>query len=402
MADVANGREVSAPAEAELRQAYAGKRVLVTGHTGFKGSWLALWLAQLDAEVAGYALAPDDPAGLFVRGGVEARCRHTLGDVRNLAALRATIEDHRPDYVFHLAAQPLVRRSYQVPLETLETNVMGTANLLEAVRLARQRCAVVVVTSDKCYDNRESPDGYGEDDPLGGSDVYSMSKGATELVVASYRKSFFPPARTGEHGVRLASARAGNVIGGGDFALDRIVPDAVRALRAGESVPVRNPDSVRPWQHVLDPLGGYLLLGARLAGIGTTTPADLCEAWNFGPALETSRSVGELMDGVLRHWGTGAWAKHVELSPPPETRLLRLRIDKARERLGWAPRWGFEESVRRTVEWYRLQAQGASPAELGSLCRLQIGEYLRTTAPGWPRPPSTSEGKVSAVAEPRP
>src|SRR6185295_9615522 len=244
-------------------------------------------------------------------------CRHLTGDIRDLAALRQALATARPAIVFHLAAQPLVRRSYQEPLETLETNVMGTARLLEAIRAEKLRCAVVVVTSDKCYENREWAYGYRADEPMGGHDVYSMSKGAAELVVSSFRRSFFPPAKLDEHGVAIASARAGNVIGGGDWGADRIVPDAVGALARKLPIQVRNPDAVRPWQHVLEPLGGYLLLGARLCNAGVGRPADFCEAWNFGPNLEAVRPVKELVSGLVDKWGSGGrWEVRREAGEP--------------------------------------------------------------------------------------
>jgi CDP-glucose 4,6-dehydratase len=378
--------------EAELRRAYAGKRVLLTGHTGFKGSWLTLWLRALGAEVTGYALPPDPMPSLFLAAGVEGACRSVLSDVRDLARLRAVVQESAPDHVFHLAAQPLVRLSYEQPVPTIETNVLGTANVLEAVRLAGRPCAVVVVTSDKCYENKEWIHGYREDEPMGGHDVYSMSKGAAELVVASYRRSFFHPARLVEHGVAVATARAGNVVGGGDWARDRLVPDAIGALAARRPIPVRNPQSVRPWQHVLEPLGGYLLLGARLAGeMGTpvrastgsarTDPdsadrARYCEAWNFGPRAEDARPVRAVVEALVRAWGSGTWEDRRDPRAPHEAGLLRLAIDKAQARLGWSPRWGFDETFERTVAWYRAFHEGASKDELAGLCRAQIEEYL--------------------------
>jgi len=363
---------------AELKTAYAGQPVLVTGHTGFKGSWLTLWLAQLGAKVTGYALAPEDPRGAFTAAGVEADCRHLLGDVRDLAALRRALAAARPAFVFHLAAQPLVRRSYHEPLETLETNVMGTAKLLEAVRAEGLRCAVVIVTSDKCYENREWVYGYREDEPMGGHDVYSMSKGAAELVVSSFRRSFFPPPALARHGVAIASARAGNVIGGGDWSADRIVPDAIGALAGDAPVQVRNPGAVRPWQHVLEPLGGYLLLGARLSG---AKAAEHCEAWNFGPRPEAARPVKELVEAMIGAWGGGRWEDRGDPGEPHEARFLRLSIDKAQARLGWTPRWDFAEGIRRTVAWYKAQAQGATAAALRALCLEQIRDYAAGPTP---------------------
>jgi len=367
-----------APTVEELRKAYAGRRVLLTGHTGFKGTWLSLWLRELGADVTGYALAPDTRPSLFEAVGAAAALRSVIADVRDRSALRAVVAESRPDVVFHLAAQPLVRVSYEQPVETLDVNVLGTAHLLEAVRLARRPCAVVVVTSDKCYENRERLHGYREDEPLGGHDVYSMSKGAAELVTASWRRSFFPPARLLDHGVALASARAGNVVGGGDWAADRIVPDCVRALSAGVPVPVRNPAAVRPWQHVLEPLGGYLLLGARLAGAGGPRAADICDAWNFGPRFEDARPVRDVVEGMIRGWGSGSWQDRSDPAAPHEAGILRLSIEKAQGRLGWGPRWSFDETFRRTAEWYRAHHAGASAADLAALCVRQIHEYLES------------------------
>jgi CDP-glucose 4,6-dehydratase len=360
----------------ELRRAYAGKRVLLTGHTGFKGGWLTLWLRSLGAEVTGYALAPDPMPSLFEAAAVEAACRHVVADVRDLPRLRTVLRETRPDYVFHLAAQPLVRLSYEQPLETIQTNILGTTHVLEALRLEARPCAVVVVTSDKCYENRERHAGYREDEAMGGHDVYSMSKGAAELVVSSYRRSFFHPAKLGSHGVAVATARAGNVVGGGDWAKDRIVPDCIGSLAAGRPIPVRNPVAVRPWQHVLEPLGGYLLLGARLAGVGAEDRSAYCEAWNFGPELEDARTVREVVEALIKSWGGGAWEDRHDPRAPHEAGLLRLEIEKARTRLGWQPRWRFDETFRRTVAWYRAFHDGAKPAALAELCRTQIAEYL--------------------------
>jgi len=363
------------PTAAELRAAYAGKRILLTGHTGFKGGWLALWLRELGAEVTGYALAPDTEPSLYVAAGVAQACTSVLADVRDLPALRSVVREMRPQAVFHLAAQPLVRRSYEEPVHTFETNVVGTASVLEAVRLEGRPCAVLVVTSDKCYENPERLHGYREDEAMGGHDPYSASKGAAELVVASFRRSFFPPARLAEHGVALASARAGNVVGGGDWARDRIVPDAIAALAAGRPVPVRNPAAVRPWQHVLEPLGGYLLLGARLLG---PEAAAHCEAWNLGPRFEDARPVRAVVEAVIRAWGSGSWEDRHDPRAPHEAGVLRLSVEKAMGRLGWRPRWGFERTFERTVEWYRAFHAGAAPAELAALCRRQIADYLES------------------------
>lgn len=364
---------MASPTAAELRAAYAGKRVLVTGHTGFKGSWLTLWLSNLGAEVTGYALAPDTDPALFACAGVERRCHSIIADVRDAAPLAKVVAETGPDVIFHLAAQSLVRRSYEQPLETLQTNVMGTVNLLEAVRQAGRPCAVVVVTSDKCYQNREWLYGYREDEPMGGHDPYSASKGCAELLTASWRRSFFQANGSSRPGIAVASARAGNVVGGGDWAKDRIVPDAVAALSAGRAIPVRNPDAIRPWQHVLEPLGGYLLLGARLRGPQADAHA---EAWNFGPRPEDARPVREVVEFLIESWGSGRWHDRRDPGAPHEAGLLRLSTEKATVRLGWAPRWRFEEGLRRTVEWYRAFDAGASAAALADLCLRQIEEYL--------------------------
>jgi CDP-glucose 4,6-dehydratase len=369
-------RPVIHPTPSELRQAYAGKRVFVTGHTGFKGSWLTLWLAELGAEVTGYALAADTERSLFEAAGVGAACRHIVRDICDLGGLQAAIRETRPDYVFHLAAQPLVRLSYEQPVETIQTNVLGTTHVLEALRLAARPCAAVVVTSDKCYENREWVYGYREEKPMGGHDVHSMSKGAAEFVVASYRRSFFHPAKLNQHGVPVATARAGNVVGGGDWAKDRIVPDAISSLSEGRAVPVRNPDAVRPWQHVLEPLGGYLLLGARLSGVGHDRPAAFCEAWNFGPHSEDARPVRDVVDALVKNWGSGRWDDRHDPGTPHEAGLLRLSIDKAQALLGWQPRWRFEETFRRTVEWYRAFHEGLRGKQLRGHCRRQIGDFL--------------------------
>lgn len=363
------------PSIYELRRAYGGRRVLVTGHTGFKGSWLTLWLHSLGAEVTGYALAPDPLPCLFVAARVEGSCHHVIGDIRDLAQLRAVVRDARPDYLFHLAAQPLVRLSYEQPLETVQTNVLGTTHVLEALRLERNPCAAVIVTSDKCYENRERDAGYREDEAMGGHDVYSMSKGAAELVVASYRRSFFQPADLAKHGIAIATARAGNVIGGGDWARDRLVPDCIAALSTGKQIAVRSPASVRPWQHVLEPLSGYLLLGAKLSTGSAEQRSAYCEGWNFGPRLEDARPVADVVRCMLRHWGAGDWEHRRELDSPHEAGVLRLNIEKAASRLSWRPRWGFEDAVKHTVRWYRAHHGGAAPSDLRQLCLDQIQAY---------------------------
>jgi CDP-glucose 4,6-dehydratase len=379
---------------------YSGKRVLVTGHTGFKGAWLCQWLLELGAEVHGLALAPLEPslfeslelAGrrrhrrmfsrwcgwtTFESMELAGRMKHNVQDIRDASRVEKLVREIRPEMIFHLAAQPLVRVSYAEPVRTFAVNVLGTVHVLEAVRAAQLACSIVVVTTDKCYENDGRARSFAESDPLGGHDPYSASKAAAELVTAAYRDSFF------SHGtdVALASARAGNVVGGGDWAEDRIVPDCIRALEAGAPVPVRNPEFTRPWQHVLEPLGGYLLLGARLEEARGRKSAEeivrYAQAFNFGPQPDANRSVRELVEEVLRHW-PGSWKQIPQEKHLKEAPLLSLAIEKARERLGWRPRWDFSETVARTVSWYREYAarkgKGSAPAMI-DFTREQIGAY---------------------------
>jgi len=329
---------------------WQGRRVFLTGHTGFKGGWLALWLQRLGAEVTGYALAPGTEPALFEVARVGTGMASVLGDLRDPEALAAAMARARPEVVFHLAAQALVRRSYQEPVATYATNVMGTVHLLEAVRRTPGVRSVVVVTTDKCYENREWPWAYREDEALGGHDPYSSSKGCAELVASAYRRSFFPPERHDRHGVALASARAGNVIGGGDWAADRLVPDILRALDAGREVVVRNPGAVRPWQHTLEPLAGYLRLAEALHAQG---PA-VAEAWNFGPWETDARPVRWIVEQLTALWGPGAGYRF-EQDPGAvhEAQQLKLDISKARTRLGWQPRWPLGRSLEAIVEWHR-------------------------------------------------
>jgi CDP-glucose 4,6-dehydratase len=356
-----------------LRPAYAGRRVLVTGHTGFKGAWLCEWLLALGADVHGLALAPEERA-LFTALGLEQRMSHALVDIRNDAALARHITALRPDFIFHLAAQALVRLSYREPLATFATNTLGTAHVLESVRLGDFPCTVVVVTTDKCYANDGTPRAFREDDPLGGHDPYSASKASAEIVTGAYRDSFFAH----DTRVALASARAGNVIGGGDWAADRIVPDAVRALETGKPIPVRNPAFTRPWQHVLEPLGGYLLLGAKLeaarASGDAKEVAKYTGAFNFGPGPSANRTVRQLVEELLTHW-PGKWEQVAQEKHLPEAPLLSLDIAKAREVLGWQPRWDFAHTVKETIMWYRA-AVGAQDALAPT--QMQIATY---TAP---------------------
>jgi CDP-glucose 4,6-dehydratase len=321
---------------------WRGKRVFLTGHTGFKGSWLALWLNSLGAEVLGYAKdVPTEPS-LFEAARVREALQHRTGDVRDHAAMLNAMSEFRPDVVLHLAAQSLVRYSYEQPLETYATNVMGTAHVLEAVRQTPSARAVVIVTSDKCYENRETQRGYVETDAMGGHDPYSNSKGCAELVAAAYRASFF----NGSDKAAVASARAGNVIGGGDWSRDRLIPDVYRAAAARVSVRIRNPKAVRPWQHVLEPLGGYLLLAQRLFEEG----ARFAEGWNFGPPNIDARPVSEVMDRLTALWGMGLRWELDQGAHPHEAQLLSLDCDKARKRLGWQPHMRLETALEWTVQ----------------------------------------------------
>lgn len=335
--------------------AFAGQQILVTGHTGFKGAWLCEWLLALGAEVTGYALEPDTDPSLFVQLGLAERVRHSVGDIRDAAAVQTLIAETRPRFVFHLAAQPLVRRSYREGRYTWETNVIGTINVLDALRHLVEPCAAVMVTTDKCYENREWVFGYRENDPLGGNDPYSSSKGAAELAIASWRNSFFGSG----HPVRIASARAGNVIGGGDWAEDRILPDSMRALSRGEAISVRNPAATRPWQHVLEPDSGYLALAAALA----ERPADcrLESAFNIGPGQDANQPVHALVEETLKHWA-GSWVDGSVARAVHEASLLQLDNGKIQALVGWRPAWSFREAVGRTVAWYRDMHAAAYPS----------------------------------------
>lgn len=331
------------------------RRVLVTGHTGFKGGWLALWLECLGAEVSGYALAPATSPNLYEAANVSRGLKGSvIADIRDLNRLRDVIRRARPEIVIHMAAQPLVRSSYADPIETYSVNVVGTVTLLEAIRRAGGVRAVVSVTSDKCYENREWAWGYRESDPMGGFDPYSSSKGCAELATAAMRASFFHPESWSEHKVAVASARAGNVIGGGDWAEDRLVPDLIRAFTAGRAAAVRRPEAVRPWQHVLEPLSGYLVLAQRLVQDG---PA-YAEGWNFGPWESDAREVGWLSRRVSELWGDGARCEGDRGVHPHEATFLKLDCSKARARLGWRPRWQLDRALEETVAWYRAFYRG--------------------------------------------
>jgi CDP-glucose 4,6-dehydratase len=331
---------------------FSGRSILVTGHTGFKGSWLALWLRRLGAHVTGYALdPPTDPSHFEASRIAEILVEDVRGDIRDDATLNEVVRRCAPDAIFHLAAQPIVRASLASPRQTFDVNVVGTASVLDAVRIAGHPCAVVVVTSDKCYRNEGQVWGFRESDPLGGHDPYSASKAGAEMVVDAYRMSYFPVGKIAEHGVRLASVRAGNVIGGGDWAADRIVPDAARALAARSDLLVRNPASTRPWQHVLEPLSGYLSLAGRL--LSGQQLSVWSGAWNFGPSIDGEARVADLATALVKAWGSGRWTTPNEAVGDVEAQTLRIAIDKAVTVLGWRPRWHLEETVTRTVDWYR-------------------------------------------------
>ncbi len=337
-----------APASGLFADQYRGKTVLLTGHTGFKGSWLAYWLHQLGATVVGYALpAPTSPSH-WDRLALPIR-----SETRNLldrSRLLAVFADVQPDVLIHMAAQPLVRQSYREPLETIETNILGTANVLEAVRQTPSVRAVLIVTSDKCYENPEDGRPLTEADPMGGYDPYSMSKGAAELLTASYRRSFFHPAQFGQsHRTLVASVRAGNVIGGGDWAVDRLVPDLIRGSVSGHQAVIRNPDAVRPWQHVLEPLAGYLAVGQQLMQ-GNTNAAT---GWNFGPAMDDVLSVRAVVDRAKSRWEAVGIEEQPSSANPHEAHLLRLDCTKAQQELGWYPVWTTQTAIDRTIDWYR-------------------------------------------------
>ena len=348
---------------------WRGKRVFLTGHTGFKGSWLSLWLQALEAEVHGYALAPSTTPDLFTLARVGAGlASSTIADVRDADALRAAMQAAQPELVIHMAAQPLVRHSYVDPAGTFATNVMGVVHLLEAVRAVASVRAVVNVTTDKCYENREWAWGYRESEPMGGHDPYSSSKGCAELVTSAWRRSFLAQAD-----VALASARAGNVIGGGDWSEDRLIPDMLKAFGKGEPVVIRNPGAVRPWQHVLEPLSGYLVLAQRLWHDG----AAFAEGWNFGPRDADAWPVQRVVEHLAARWGRDARWQLDGGVHPHEASFLKLDIAKADARLGWTPRWHLDTALARVVDWQRAWRDGA---DARTLCLEQISDYTRAQA----------------------
>lgn len=345
---------------------WKGKRVLLTGHTGFKGSWLSLWLQSMDAQVHGYALAAPTQPSLFEEARVHEGMTSTIADVRDRDAVLTAMRSFRPEIVIHMAAQPLVRLSYQQPVETYAVNVMGTVHVLDAARQTDSVRAIVNVTTDKCYENKEWVWGYREDEPMGGHDPYSNSKGCSELVTSAYRKSFFAAA-----GVALASARAGNVIGGGDWALDRLVPDVLRAFERNGPVMIRHPHAIRPWQHVLEPLCGYLTLAQALYDQGQAA----AEAWNFGPREEDARPVQWIVENLARRWGGGARWVADEALHPHEAHHLKLDIAKAGSRLGWQPRWPLRTALEKIADWHRAWLD---KADIRQHTTAQIAQYMNT------------------------
>ena len=355
----------------KFAETFAGRSVFVTGHTGFKGAWLCMWLKRLGAEVTGYALdPPTNPNNFTISRVSECLAMHHIADVRDESTLHAALADAKPDIVFHLAAQSVVRESYRIPRETFEINTIGVASLLDGVRKLDKPCIVVVVTSDKCYENLEQVWGYRESDPFGDHDPYGGSKGAAEILTRSYRHSFFPPDRLSDHGVKLASARAGNVIGGGDWTEAALIVDVMRALVDGKPVELRNPGAFRPWQHVLQALSGYMTLAVRLS---ESDDPEFCSGWNIGPLPGNELPVREIVDLFLSEWGRGSWTDTSTSGEPREANILRLSIDKALWRLGWQPAWNVHETLRQTARWYKKYLE--EPESMRKLCIEQISEY---------------------------
>ena len=348
---------------------YSGKRVLVTGHTGFKGSWLSIWLHELGAEVIGVANDPLTERDNYVLSGIGKKMKADIrADIRDRSKLKKIFLEYRPEIVFHLAAQPLVRLSYDIPVETYETNVMGTIHVMEAIRFTDSVKVGIMITTDKCYENREQIWGYRENEPMGGYDPYSSSKGATEIAIASWRRSFFNPTQYTKHNKSIASVRAGNVIGGGDWALDRIIPDCIRALEVGQSIDIRNPRAVRPWQHVLEPLSGYMLLAQKM----WNEPIKYCEGWNFGPKLESISTVWEVATKIVEEYGDGELKDMSNMNALHEANLLMLDISKAKFQLGWEPRMNIDQCISLVIDWYKKYVSQS----VYSLCVEEIEKYL--------------------------
>ena len=343
-----------------FKETYAGKRVLVTGHTGFKGTWLIKILSDYGAIIKGYALAPENKINLYTEINGDSICDSVINDIREREALKTVILGFQPDFIFHLAAQPLVRLSYEIPSETFEVNAIGTANLLDAVKLLEKKCNVIIITTDKVYHNNEWEYPYRENDRLGGYDPYSASKACCELVVDSYKNSFFNMLNYKLHKKAIAICRAGNVIGGGDWSKDRLIPDIVNALIKGNEVIIRNPDSVRPWQHVIEPLFGYLKLGEKL----NSNPTKYAQAFNFGPHSTDVLTVDEIVKIAIQFWGNGSYKIIQDSKNPHEARLLKLDISKALAELNWEPLLDAQAAIMRTTNWYKKYYNGFSPKEL--------------------------------------
>lgn len=350
---------------------YKGKRVLVTGHTGFKGSWLSIWLNELGAEVVGVAKDPFTERDNYVLSGIGNKLKADLrADIRDGKRMKEIFREYQPEIVFHLAAQPLVRLSYEIPVETYETNVMGTINIMEAIRATDSVKVAVMITTDKCYENKEQIWGYRENEPMGGYDPYSSSKGAAEIAIASWRRSFFNPEDYGKkHSVSIASVRAGNVIGGGDWALDRIIPDCIKALEADKAIDIRSPKSIRPWQHVLEPLSGYMLLASKM----WAEPTKYCEGWNFGPTSESIRTVWEVASKIVANYGKGKLNDVSDPNALHEAKLLMLDISKAKFRLGWEPRTNIDQCLDLVVDWYKRYKN----EDVYALCVEEITKFLK-------------------------
>lgn len=366
---------------------WKSKVVLVTGHTGFKGSWMCLWLQRLGAKVIGFSLLPPTEPSLFAVAGVSGGMTSIEGDVRDLDALNTVMQTYQPEIVFHMAAQPLVRYSYQNPVETYGTNVMGTVNVLEAVRHSNSVKSVVVITTDKCYENREWAWGYRENEPMGGRDPYSSSKGCAELVTSAYRDSFFASESYEHHGVGVASVRAGNVIGGGDWARDRLIPDIMKAIQQNQPVLIRNPNAIRPWQHVLEPISGYLCLAEKL-----WTSTDYAEGWNFGPNDEDAKPVGWIVDYLTKLWGNGASWVLDEGSHPHEANYLKLDCSKVKSRLGWSPKLSLPIALEWIVEFYQGYFEGD---DVCKIVESQIEQYQSKIIPAELH--GAPESKLTAV-----
>lgn len=348
---------------------YNGKRVLVTGHTGFKGSWLSIWLRELGAEVIGYSLDPYTEKDNFVLSHLSEKIVDIRGDIRDRKHLKEIFDKYQPEIVFHLAAQPLVRLSYDIPVETYETNLMGTINILEEIRNCKNTRIGIMITTDKCYENKEQIWGYRENESFGGYDPYSSSKGACEIAIQSWRNSFFNPKDYEKHGKSIASVRAGNVIGGGDWAKDRIVPDCIRALEEGKDIEIRSPKSIRPWEHVLEPLSGYLLLGQKMM----EDPIKYCEGWNFGPNLDAIVNVWEVAEKIVKNYSKGNLKDISDPNALHEAKLLLLDITKSRFELGWKPTLTIDKSIELTAEWYKRYKN----EDVYQLCVKQINEFSK-------------------------